>query len=95
MVYDRVAGVGLDRRIGDFDADPDGLDLALTAEIKLPYLRTSPSFKIYSATGPALALETYLKLSAEFDRQWDSEPCDGLLKVSASWGLRSTVSSGT
>lgn len=89
LIYDRVAGWDLIGD-GDFDdVDPDGLDIAFTAEARLPYVRTSPSFKIYSATGPALSFETYLKLAAELDRQWDSDGCDGLLQVSVSWGLDS------
>ena len=88
VVYDRVTGW---RGIGNLDLDKefDWLDIALTGKIKLPYLRISPSLKIYDAAGPALPLETYLKFSAEFNRQWYSDRCDGLLRVAASWGLSS------
>ncbi len=88
IVYNRVSGFDVIGK-GDFDADPDWQDIALTADMKLPYLRTTPSLKVYDAAGPSLPLEAYLKLSAQFDRQWDSDPCAGLLQVSAAWGISS------
>ncbi|WP_295436617.1 DUF1566 domain-containing protein [uncultured Thiodictyon sp.] len=88
IVYNRVSGFdGIAN--GDFDAVPAWEDAAFTAEIKLPYLLTSASLKVYDVAGPSLPLETYLKLSAALDRKWIDDPCAGQLKISASWGVSS------
>ena len=87
FTYDRVRGFDWIGN-GHFNADPDWLDIALTADVKLPYLRTDTSFQIYDAAGPMFPLETYLKLSAGFEH-WNLDPCDGLFHVSAAWGVSS------
>ncbi len=86
-VYDRVRGWdGIGN--GDFDADPAWQDSALAGELR-SYLRTSPSFKLYDAAGPAFPQETYTRFRAADDRQWASDPCDGSLQVAALWGISS------
>ena len=88
FVYDRVRGFDWIGN-GSFDIDPDLEEIAVVAKAKVPYLRTSPSIKIYDAAGPTFPIETYLQIKARADRQWLSDPCAGVLQVSALWGISS------